>query len=54
MTYEGLTTTQYKKVVELASKTNKTTDELVEEIIQWCVVYDNVDEILKDYEEVNC
>lgn len=53
MTYEGLTTNQYERVVELAKKTNKTTDELVDEIIEWCEVYNSIDSILNDYEEVN-
>ena len=53
MKYEGLTTTQYERVVDLAKRTNKTTDELVDEIIDWCEVYESIDEILNDYEEVN-
>lgn len=53
MKYEGLTTEQYKRIVDLAKRTNKTTDELVDEIIEWCEVYNSIDEILNDYEMVN-
>ena len=53
MKYEGLTTEQFERVVELAKRTNKTTDELVDEIIEWSEVYESIDEILNDYEEVN-
>ena len=53
MKYEGLTTEQFERVVELAKRTNKTTDELVDEIIEWREVYESIDEILNDYEEVN-
>ena len=53
MKYEGLTTTQYERVVDLSKRTNKTTDELVDEIIEWCEVYESIDEILNDYEKVN-
>ena len=53
MKYEGLTTEQFERVVELAKRTNKTTDELVDEIIEWYEVYESIDKILNDYEEVN-
>ena len=53
MKYEGLTTEQFERVVELAKRTNKTTDELVDEIIEWREVYESIDDILNDYEEVN-
>lgn len=48
-----LTVEQYERVVDLAKRTNKTTDELVDELERWSECYDTVDEILKDYEEVN-
>lgn len=48
-----LTVDQYERVVDLAKRTNKTTDELVDELESWSECYDTVDEILKDYEEVN-
>lgn len=53
MKYEGLTPNQYERVVELSKRTNKTIDELVDEIIEWCEVYNSIDEILNDYEMVN-
>jgi hypothetical protein len=33
--YKGLTTSQYLRVVELAKKLSKSTDEIVNEIIDW-------------------
>ena len=53
MKYEGLTTTQYERVVDLSKRINRTTDELIDEIIEWCEVYESIDEILNDIEEVN-
>ena len=35
MKYKGLTTSQYVRVVEVAKKLNKNTDEIVNEIIDW-------------------
>lgn len=35
MKYKGLTTSQYVRVLELAKKLSKNTDEIVNEIIDW-------------------
>lgn len=51
--YNGfyLTVDQYERVVNLAKRLNKSTDELVDEIESWSVLYDTVEEIIKDYED---
>lgn len=48
-----LTTEQYERVVKIAKRINKSTDEVVNELESWSECYDTVDEILKDYEDVN-
>lgn len=46
MKYKGLTTNQYIRVVELAKKLNKNTDEIIDEIIDWVNEGWNIKEVI--------
>ena len=48
-----LTVEQYERVVNIAKRISKSADEVVNDLESWGECYDTVDEILKDYEEVN-
>ena len=48
-----LTVDQYERVVNIAKRIKKSADEVVDELESWLDCYDTVEEILKDYEEVN-
>lgn len=46
MKYKGLTTNQFIRVVELAEKLNKNTDEIIDEIIDWVNEGWNIKEVI--------
>ena len=51
MEYKGLTTEQWERVYNISKKINKSMDELIEEIEFLCPAYDNMDELMIDFEE---
>lgn len=52
MTYEYLTTDQFKRVVNIAQVNNIKPNRLIDLIIDWCEFYNSIDDLLNDLEKV--